>query len=97
MHDNFAEYPNSPELSWKTENFTIDNATIILTWIQGTGVLYDINVVPNPLKSRVNGNTNHLTIVYNTTYTVTLIATLCGQNTDTTVINITVNQSGELF
>ena len=93
----YAGYPNYPEIRWKTETFNKNNATIILEWIQEIGVSYNVDVNPNPQESKLNGNTSQLTVLYNTTYNVTVVATLCGQNTTTAAIDITVNQSGQLY
>ena len=72
-----------------------NNATVILEWMQEAGVSYNVSVNPNPLESKLNGTTSRLMILYNTSYYVTIVATLCGNNMNMTAIDITVDQLGE--
>ena len=61
------------------------------------GVSYNVSAVPTALRSKVSGNMNLLTILYNTSYSVVVFATLCGQNMSMTTIDIRVNSTGELY
>ena len=90
-----TEYPNSPQVQRTVEKLNKNNATVILEWIQEAGVSYNVSVNPNPLESKLNGTTSRLTILYNTSYHVTIVAILCGNNMNMTAIDITVDQSGE--
>ena len=92
-----TETPYSPQVSWRTENYNIDNATIILEWSKETGVTYRVNVIPSPLENINGGNTSQLIVLYNTSYSVDVLATFCENNTNKTVIDIIVNQFGELL
>ena len=65
--------------------------------MQKAGVSYNVSAVPTPLRSKVSGNMNLLTILYNTSYSVVVFATLCGQNMNMTIIDISVNSTGELY
>ena len=77
----------------------MSNVTIIVEWEQESGVSYNVSVIPNPLAFRFYGNTSQLTVPYNTTYSVTVVATLCGRsrNVVTTDIDITADYLGELY
>ena len=65
--------------------------------MQEAGVSYNVSAVPTPLRSKVSGNMNLLTILYNTSYSVVVFAILCGQNMNMTIIDISVNSTGELY
>lgn len=81
--------PAEPEVK-KTELLGITNVTVILEWTQEDGVYYNVSVVP-PTASVFTGSTSlHLTVSYNTSYNVSVVATsFCGQNSATTVIVLT--------
>ena len=54
--------------------------TAILEWGQEDSVFYDVSVVPN-VTVRLNGSTSaQLTVSYNITYIVSVVATLCGRS-----------------
>ena len=72
-----------------------NNATIILEWMQKAGVSYNVSVNPNPLESKLNETMNQLMIYYNTSYKVSVVATLCGKHMNKTDIDITVDRLGE--
>ena len=67
--------------------------------MQEAGISYNVSAVPTPLRSKVSGNMNLLTILYNTSYSVVVFATLRGQNMSLsmTTIDISVNSTGELY
>ena len=89
---------HSPQVTWRSEDYNTKNVTIILEWMQEPGVSYNVSVIPSTLtESRITGNTHQLTILYNTSYGVVVLATLCGLNMNMTVINISVNYTGELY
>ena len=94
-----AESLNSPQVSWRTEHYNENNATITLEWSKETGASYNISVIPSPLtldpEKETSGNTSQLTILYNISYDVMVLATLCGENMNVTVIDVVVNQPGE--
>ena len=73
-----------------------NNATIILEWMQEAGVLYNVSISPNPLSSKmISRNMNQLTVLYNTSYIVVILATLCGQNINMTTIDVAVDYVGK--
>ena len=93
----YVEHPNSPEGLWRATKFTTNNATVIVEWEQEIGVSYNVSVLPNPLEFRlIEKNTGHLTVLYNTSYRVTVVATLCGRNMNMTAIDVDVNYIGNL-
>ena len=64
--------------------------------MQEIGALnYSINVIPDPLAMGQCGNTSRLTLLYNTSYSVTVEFILCEQKMGMTVVDIIVNQPGE--
>ena len=69
--------------------FGIDDVTIVLMWEQEDGTSYNVSVHPN-VNIRFTGNTMvELTSVsYNTSYMVSIVATLCGRNNYTAVIRL---------
>ena len=86
-----------PKFSGGQNTFiTANNATVIIEWEPETSVSYNVSVLPDPLEFRLNANLSHLIVLYNTSYRVTLVATLCGQNMNTTAIDIAVNYTGKL-
>ena len=91
-----TEYPNSPQVQRTVETSNKNNATVTLEWMQEAGVSYNVTVNPNPLEIKLNGTTSWVTILYNTSYDTTVVATLCGNNMNRTVIDITVDRLGEL-
>ena len=62
----YAETLNSPQVTWRTEEYNTDNVTIALEWREEAGVLYNVSVIPSPLRNRLSGNMSQLTILYNT-------------------------------
>ena len=67
-----------------------NNATVILEWIQEAGVSYNVSVTPNPLESSSSGTTSQLVVLYNTSYHVNIVATLCGNNINRTIFEISI-------
>ena len=97
-YDLYAEYPNAPEVLWRATNFTLNNATVIVELVQEVGVSYNLSVVPYPLESKIiSENTSQLTVLYNTSYRVTVLAELCEQNIyrNMTAIDINVSYIGK--
>ena len=73
-----------------------NNATIILEWMQEASVSYNISVIPSPLSSKmISRNMRQLTVLYNTSYSVVILATLCGQNINMTAIDVAVDYLGK--
>ena len=93
---NYTEYPHSPQVEKAVKKSNENNATVILEWIQEVGVSYNVSVTPNPLKSSSSGTTSQLVVLYNTSYHVNIVATLCGNNVNRTAIDIYVDQPGAL-
>ena len=92
----YTEYPHSPQVQRTVERSNENNATVILEWIQELGVLYNVSVTPNPLESNSSGTMSQLQLVilYNTSYHMNIVAMLCGNNVNTTAIDISVDQPG---
>ncbi|MCG8626759.1 MAG: hypothetical protein MJE68_32755 [Proteobacteria bacterium] len=65
-----------------SENYSPDNVTVTVAWIQQAGAMYDIGIVP-PAPIVSTGNVNsQLTVVYNTEYNLSVVAfTPCGNTT----------------
>jgi hypothetical protein len=91
-----AEYPSSPQVQKTVKMSNVDNATVILEWEQEVGVSYNVSVIPSPLESNSSGTMSQLVILYNTSYCVTVVATLCGNNMNRTAIDISVDRPGAL-
>ena len=65
-----------------SKDYSPDNVTVTVAWIQLAGAMYDVGIVP--LASIVStGNVNcQLTVVYNTEYNLSVVAvTPCGNAT----------------
>ena len=90
---------HSPQVTWRTENYNTRNVVIIVEWMQELigATNYNINVTPAPLAPAMDlsGNTSRLILLYNTSYSVTVVSILCGQKISMTVVDIIINQSGE--
>ena len=90
---------HSPQVTWRTENYNTSNVVIIVEWMQelSGATNYNINVIPAPLAPAMDlsGNTSRLTLLYNTSYSVTVVSMLCGQKIGMTVVDIIIDQSGE--
>ena len=89
-----TEYPHSPQVQKAVKKLNLNNATVILEWIQEVGVSYNVSVTPNPLESSSSGTTSQLVVLYNTSYHATIVATLCGNNANRTAIDISIDQPG---
>ena len=90
----YTEYPHSPQIQSTVEKSNENNATVILEWIQEVGVSYNVSVTPNPLESSSSGATSQLVVLYNTSYHVNIVATLCGNNRNRTAFDISIDQPG---
>ena len=62
--------------------------------IQEAGVSYNVSVIPNPLESSSSGAKSQLVVLYNTSYHVNIVATLCGNNVNMTAFDISIDQPG---
>ena len=94
LYTYYTEYPHSPQVQKAVRKSNENNATVILEWIQELGVSYSVSVTPNPLESSSSGTTSQLVVLYNTSYHVNIVATLCGNNMNRTTIDISVDQPG---
>ena len=90
----YTEYPHSPQVQKAVRKSNENNATVILEWIQEVGVSYNVSVTPNPLESSSSRATSQLVVLYNTSYHVNIVATLCGNNMNRTAIDISIDQPG---
>ena len=93
--DNNSIYPQSPELnSTKITQYGSDNATVVLTWIPENDVSYDVSVNPsvdNAIRF-IKTTSIEVALLYNTPYTVTITATLCGDNSVSSVSNFNIGK-----
>lgn len=88
------DYPNSPQVQSTVVKSNKNNVTVILEWMQEAGVSYNVSVVPTPLESKLNGTGSYLNILYNTSYHVTIVATLCENNMNIMDFDITHDRPG---
>ena len=90
----YTEYPHSPQVQNTIKKSNESNATVILEWVHEVGVSYNVSVTPNPLESSSSGTKSQLVVLYDTSYHVIIVATLCGNNMNRTAIDISVDQPG---
>ena len=74
-------YPHPPKINRvNPELFGEDNVTISLEWTNSIEIAYYINITP-PVPIMHHGKTNaSVTVLYNTPYNVSMVGSLCGQN-----------------
>ena len=71
-----------------SETFGEDNVTVFLEWAQVNGVMYRVDVIPQVPVRLLRRTSVLLTVLYNTLYNVTVIGSLCGQNSTQSVVEI---------
>ena len=71
------------------EIFGEDNVTVSLEWAHENGVMYHVDVIPQvPIRFLRSSTIILLTVLYNMLYNVTVVGSLCGQNSTQSVIEI---------
>ena len=83
-----ADYPNSPRVNTRCKETGPRNVTLILDWTSENSVSYNVSVVPQVLISFTASLSVQLTVLYNVLYNVSVVSTLCGQNSATTSIGL---------
>ena len=91
--------PTVPVVQISSEQFGMNNVTVILEWInEGGGVSYNASVTPEcPQIEMFTGNGTQgikLVLLYNTQYNLSTVATLCEENS---AASITELNYGEFF
>ena len=79
----------------RSEQFGLDNITVILQWLnEGGGVSYSASVTPESLAvemliGNVTGYASiELVLLYNTQYNLSIVASLCGVNSTTSITEL---------
>ena len=67
------------------KQFGVDNVTVILEWIHENATSYTLSTIPQ-VAIRNQTTSVQMTLSYNTLYNVSVVATLCGQNT--TIVSV---------
>ena len=88
---------NHPEVIISVDYGT-NNATVFLEWIPKSHTYYNVSAEPQ-LEVNVTSllSNAQLTVQYNTHYNVSIMATLCGQYTSATTIEIHYGESSISF
>ena len=81
-----------PRASVSLKQMETDSVTVILEWVQENGTSYNVSVVPQASIRFTRSTSIQLTVLYNVLYNVSIVASLCGQNTT----GISVLSYGEL-
>ena len=66
--------------------FDTDSVIVILQWTYQNGVSYNVNTIPQINATLIEETSVQMLICYNTAYNVSITATLCGQNSVTTIV-----------
>ena len=97
-----TDFLNAPEIRASQRLFGQNNVTISLVMRMPTqnasyGTLYNISlsITPDPIGDIVSTESNYvqLTLLYNTRYNVSAVATLCRESSDTTYIELFYGKS----
>ena len=85
FHTQTARF-KSPKVDSPTSvSYEADNIIVTLDWVREGGIAYNVRTIPPLDTSRVTFNNEssvNLTLLYNTSYNVSLVASLCDlQNT----------------
>ena len=66
----------------KTSVFEDDGIKVFLEWMaeSSAGVTYNVSIIPQVPITKVSGASAELKVSYNTSYHLTVLATLCEQN-----------------
>jgi hypothetical protein len=78
----------------RTNTFEGDGIIVFLEWMEQSGVMYDVTITPQaPGIESVSGTSVRLRVDYNVNYTVTISATLCGQNSANNTLSVFAGKS----
>ena len=83
--------PTSPVVQVRSEQFGLDNITVILEWHnEGGGVSYSASVTTESLAvEMLTGHASiELVLLYNTQYNLSIVASLCGVNSTTSITEL---------
>ena len=72
-----------------SEHFQMNFVSVTLKWTAKNGISYSINVNPETAISYTGERSAQLSILYNTKYNVSVVASLCG--IDQTIYSIIIN------
>ena len=72
----------------RTHVFEDDGITVLLEWMAENGVAYNASSFPQVPIAKFSDTSIELGVFYNINYAVTVLATLCGQNTVNTTLTI---------
>ena len=86
-------YPRPLNIS-STETFSANSVIVDLEWKEEPGVTYTTDIVPQTPSTSTESARLQLTLSYNRAYSVTITATLCGQNSENTTLIIGYGESG---
>ena len=88
-------YPRSSlNILNSSEVFMANTITVTLEWEQEAGVTYNASIYPatQTPPTLTENSRFQLTLSYNTLYSVTITATLCGQNSVNTALNFSYGE-----
>ena len=69
-----------PPLVNRTNIFEEDGITVLLEWMEQSGVTHNVTIIPQVPIVWVSGTSVRVRVDYSVNYNVTISATLCGQN-----------------
>ena len=79
----------TPPIVARSEQFGMDGVTVILEWSQeNNGTSHNVSVVPLVAIWSTGSTRVQLTVLYNTLYNVSVVATLCGRHNATTTVEL---------
>ena len=70
------------------EIFGEDNVTVSIDWANENGVMYHVDVSPQVPIRLLRSTIVLLTVLYNTLYNVTVVGSLCEQNSTQSIVEI---------
>ena len=77
----------------RTHMFENGGIMVFLEWMAQKDVTYNISVTPKVPTTQISGTSAELRVAYNTSYNVIISATLCGQNSTYTGLEIYFGES----
>ena len=77
--------------------FEDDSIIVALEWMAENGVIYNVSIIPPVPFTKISGTNVELRVSYNTSYSVTVLATLCGQNSTNSTLEILFGECSVLI
>ena len=77
-----------PPVVNRTNTFEDDSISVVLKWAAEDAVTYNVTISPQVFAKKIYATSVELRVSYNTTYIVSILATLCGQSSTSTTIEI---------